>query len=146
MPILAGLKAGDMEPRTIFDKILAKEIPLRPSAATTSCATLQDIAPQAPVHVLLIPKERAGLTQIRNAKEDHAGLLGHMMVVAGSLGNKLCPDGFRLVINDGKQGAQSVYHLHIHICERPPARMAARLGCHHSTASPDLGSRLAQCL
>ena len=115
MPILAGLKAGDAEPRTSFDKILAKEISSDTVHDDDLCYAFKDIAPQAPVHVLLIPKERAGLTQIRNAKDDHAGLLGHMMVVAGSLGNQLCPDGFRLVINDGKQGAQSVYHLHIHI-------------------------------
>ena len=115
MPILAGLQAGDVEPRTIFDQILAKEIPSETVHDDELCYAFKDIAPQAPVHVLLIPKERAGLTQIRNAKDDHASLLGHMMVVAGSLGNKLCPDGFRLVINDGKQGAQSVYHLHIHI-------------------------------
>jgi len=73
------------------------------------------VAPQAPTHVLLIPKVRAGLTQIRRATDDHATLLGHMMVQAGSIGVRECPDGFRLVINDGAQGAQSVYHLHIHI-------------------------------
>ncbi len=65
--------------------------------------------------MLLIPKLRAGLTQICHSTAANAPVLGHMMVKAGELGKQHCPNGFRLVINDGAEGAQSVYHLHIHI-------------------------------
>lgn len=112
----AALKRiADDELRTIFDKILSKEILSDAVYEDELVYAFRDISPQAPIHVLLIPKVRAGLTQIRRATEQHAALLGHMMVVAGQLGDEHCPDGFRLVINDGKQGAQSVYHLHVHL-------------------------------
>jgi len=73
------------------------------------------VTPQAPVHFLVIPKKRDGLTQLSKARDDQKELLGHLIFVAQQLGQKECPDGFRLVINDGKEGAQSVYHLHIHV-------------------------------
>ena len=112
----AALKRiADDELRTIFDKILSKEILSDAVYEDELVYAFRDISPQAPVHLLLIPKVRAGLTQIRRATEQHAALLGHMMVVASQLGDEHCPDGFRLVINDGKQGAQSVYHLHVHL-------------------------------
>lgn len=77
-----------------------------------------DIQPQAPVHVIVIPKNRDGLTKLSNAREDQKDILGHLLYVAQSVGKRECPDGFRIVINDGEQGAQSVYHLHIHGKER----------------------------
>ena len=112
----AALKRiADDDDRTIFDKILSKEILSDAVYEDELVYAFRDISPQAPIHVLLIPKVRAGLTQMRRATEMHTALLGHMMVVAGQLGDEHCPDGFRLVINDGKQGAQSVYHLHVHL-------------------------------
>lgn len=66
------------------------------------------------MHVIVIPKNRDGLTKLSNAREDQKDILGHLLYVAQSVGKKECPDGFRIVINDGEQGAQSVYHLHIH--------------------------------
>mmetsp|Transcript_82026 Transcript_82026/g.235659 ORF Transcript_82026/g.235659 Transcript_82026/m.235659 type:complete len:140 (+) Transcript_82026:73-492(+) len=113
-----GLKEAsdrDSAPATIFDKILAKQIPSNPAFEDELCYAFHDIAPQAPVHVLLIPKVRAGLSQLSNATDDHKALLGHLMLKAGELGRQLCPEGFRLIVNDGADGAQSVYHLHIHI-------------------------------
>lgn len=74
-----------------------------------------DVNPQAPVHVLVIPKERDGLTRLSNAREDQKEILGHLMYVAQSVGKKECPEGFRVVVNDGEHGAQSVYHLHVHV-------------------------------
>ena len=111
----AATSHADGAPPTIFDRILAKQIPSETVHEDDLCYAFNDISPQAPTHVLLIPKVRAGLTQIRHAAPAHTELLGHMMLTAGELGSKLCPDGFRLVVNDGKEGAQSVYHLHIHI-------------------------------
>ena len=79
------------------------------------CLTAGDINPQAPVHILVIPKNRDGLTKLSNAREDQKDILGHLMFVAQSVGKKECPNGFRIVINDGEEGAQSVYHLHVHV-------------------------------
>ena len=74
-----------------------------------------DINPQAPIHIIVIPKNRDGLTKLSNAREDQTDILGHLLYVAQSVGKKECPDGFRIVINDGEHGAQSVYHLHLHV-------------------------------
>ena len=80
------------------------------------CLAFRDIAPQAPVHILVIPKVRDGLTQLSKAREDQAGLLGHLLYTAQSIAHQeKLDEGFRIVINDGKQGCQSVYHLHVHI-------------------------------
>lgn len=107
--------AHDTAPPTIFDRIINKQIPSTVVHDDELCLGFKDISPQAPTHMLLIPKLRAGLTQIRHATADNAPVLGHMMVVAGQLGQKYCPNGFRLVINDGADGCQSVYHVHVHI-------------------------------
>ena len=77
--------------------------------------SLGDINPQAPVHIIVIPKHRDGLTKLSNAREDQKDILGHLMYVAQSVGKKECPDGFRIVIKDCEHGAQSVYHLHLHV-------------------------------
>eukprot|EP00543_Licmophora_paradoxa_P018192 CAMPEP_0202460088 /NCGR_PEP_ID=MMETSP1360-20130828/41438_1 /ASSEMBLY_ACC=CAM_ASM_000848 /TAXON_ID=515479 /ORGANISM="Licmophora paradoxa, Strain CCMP2313" /LENGTH=137 /DNA_ID=CAMNT_0049081573 /DNA_START=226 /DNA_END=639 /DNA_ORIENTATION=- len=114
----AAYKSSDEDgagPATVFDKILSKEWSSNMVYEDDTVYAFRDISPQAPVHVLVIPKLRDGLTQISKAREEQEGLLGHLMYVAQSIGNKECPDGFRLVINDGKDGAQSVYHLHVHV-------------------------------
>ena len=79
------------------------------------CLAFRDINPQAPVHIILIPKSRDGLTKLSNAREDQKELLGHLLYVAQEVGKAECPRGFRIVINDGEHGSQSVYHLHVHI-------------------------------
>ncbi len=79
------------------------------------CLTSGDINPQAPVHIIVIPKNRGRLTKLSNARKDQKDILGHLMFVAQNVGKKECPNGFRIVINDGKDGAQSVYHLHVHV-------------------------------
>ena len=78
---------------TIFDKILAKEIPSSAVHEDDLCYAFRDIAPQAPTHVLVIPKIRAGLTQISKSGTEHAALLGHMMVTASAIGKAECPEG-----------------------------------------------------
>jgi histidine triad (HIT) family protein len=69
------------------------------------------------VHFLVIPKVKDGLSQLSLMREDQKALVGHMMYVASKVANDegLGRSGFRLVVNDGKDGAQSVYHLHIHV-------------------------------
>eukprot|EP00434_Breviolum_minutum_P018095 symbB.v1.2.015959.t2/scaffold1204.1/size131571/6 len=213
----AAESRADTEPETIFDKIIRKEIPSKIVFEDDRALAFRDVSPQAPVHVLVIPKVRDGLTQLQNAREDqeadiacefcnkgghsqpggvgargadlpetclivaqmllintkyilvstqsdlwilvllaafgvehdiedifpdsglsckvtqdsrrlehadelkvfthgrHDALLGHLLYVASRVGKEECPKGYRLVINDGKEGAQSVYHLHIHI-------------------------------
>jgi len=75
----------------------------------------RDVNPVAPVHILVIPKHRDGLTAISKARADQKALLGHLMYVASKVGKKECPDGFRIVINDGVDGSQLVHHLHLHV-------------------------------
>jgi len=76
----------------------------------------RDIAPVAPTHVLLIPKRRDGLTQLQRATAEHKHVLGHMLAVAvPAIVAKDGLDSYRLVVNDGAQACQSVFHLHMHI-------------------------------
>lgn len=107
--------AEDTGVPTIFDKIIAGEIPCKKVYEDDLALAFHDVNPQAPVHFLVIPKQRAGLTQISKAKANQKEVLGHLMYVASQEGHKLCPGGFRIVVNDGKDGAQSVYHLHLHV-------------------------------
>ena len=109
----ANNAGGDGQPPTIFDKILSGDIPANKIHDDDLCIAFRDVSPQAPVHFLVIPKNRDGLTQLSKAREDQKSILGHMMYVAQMLGKKECPGGFRVVVNDGSDGAQSVYHLHI---------------------------------
>lgn len=102
-------------PPTVFDKILSGEWSSTKVHEDDLCLAFRDVNPQAPVHILVIPKERDGLTKLSNAREDQKALLGHLMYVAQMIGKKECPDGFRVVINDGEHGSQAVYHLHLHI-------------------------------
>lgn len=102
-------------PATIFDKILSGEWSSTKVFEDDTTLAFRDVNPQAETHILVIPKYRDGLTQLSKARPDQEGLLGHLLYVAQEVGKKECPDGFRIVINDGLHGAQSVYHLHIHI-------------------------------
>lgn len=73
-----------------------------------------DVKPQAPIHFLVIPKKP--IPQLSQVQDSDSPLLGHLMTVAKKVAEQQgLNNGFRLVINDGKQGAQSVYHLHIHV-------------------------------
>ncbi|XP_078493448.1 adenosine 5'-monophosphoramidase HINT2-like [Ciona intestinalis] len=105
----AGGDAGE----TIFMKIVRKEIPSDIIYEDDKCLAFRDIQPQAPVHFLVIPKKP--IAQL--SKCDDPELLGHMMVVASKVAKQenISEDGFRLVVNDGVNGAQSVYHLHLHV-------------------------------
>jgi histidine triad (HIT) family protein len=100
---------------TVFDKIISGEWSSNKVYEDDRVLAFRDVNPQAPVHCLVIPKQRQGLTQLCKAQESQKDLLGHLLYVAAQVGSKECPNGYRLVINDGADGAQSVYHLHIHI-------------------------------
>ncbi|KAM3132554.1 hypothetical protein pb186bvf_015367 [Paramecium bursaria] len=101
---------------TIFDKIVAKEIPSKGIYEDELVYAFHDIQPCAPVHIILIPKNRDGLTELSKAEEKHQALLGHLLIAASKVAKIAGLDeGYRIVINNGPQGCQSVYHLHLHI-------------------------------
>lgn len=99
---------------TIFTKIINKEIPSDIVYEDEECLAFRDISPQAPVHVLLIPKKP--ITMVAEADPEDQMLLGHLMMKAGEVARSLgVGDAFRLVVNNGAGAGQTVFHLHIHI-------------------------------
>eukprot|EP00887_Chlorella_sp_A99_P003931 scaffold11.g3931.t1 len=107
--------ASDGGHPTAFDKIIRKEIPAKILYEDDDALAFRDINPCGPVHFLVIPKHRNGLTQLSQATEEHKEVLGHLLLVAAKVAKQEgLAEGYRLVINDGRHGAQTVYHLHIH--------------------------------
>jgi histidine triad (HIT) family protein len=98
---------------TIFGRILRGEIPCDQVYADEHCLAFRDVAPQAPVHVLVIP--RAAIARLDEAGDDHAPLLGHLLLVAARVARQEGLTGFRTVINTGAEAGQSVFHLHVHV-------------------------------
>ena len=101
---------------TIFSKIINKEIPADIVFESENILAFKDINPQAPVHILIIPKIEIPKVTDLNGKE-HAALLGEMTDAANKLANDMgiAEEGFRLVFNCGDNGGQEVYHLHLHL-------------------------------
>lgn len=101
---------------TIFKKIIDKEIPANIVHEDELCLAFHDVNPQAPVHVLVIPKKEIQSMDHISTEEDKE-LLGHLMVVAHQVARKLdvSDSGYRIVANTNKNGGQSVDHLHFHI-------------------------------
>ena len=99
---------------TIFSRIIRREIPARIEYEDDLCLAFHDVAPQAPVHLLVIPKQPLpSLVEVTDADKP---LLGHLMAVASSVARKLgLDDGYRLVVNCGRDGGQTVHHLHVHL-------------------------------
>ncbi|ETV84471.1 hypothetical protein H257_03668 [Aphanomyces astaci] len=111
----AAVEPKGYEP-TLFDKIISREIPSTVVFENDKVLAFRDISPQAPVHVILVPKVRDGLTRIANAEERHKEILGELLYTASVVAkNEQLDEGYRIVINDGPRGLQSVYHLHLHI-------------------------------
>ncbi len=101
-------------PKTLFQKIADHEIPAKLIHEDAWCVAFYDIAPQAPVHVLVVP--RKPLPRIAEATAEDQVLLGHLLLVARELARQLqLAKGFRLVINNGPDGGESVPHLHVHL-------------------------------
>ncbi|KAL2534894.1 HIS triad family protein 3 [Abeliophyllum distichum] len=112
----AALSAVRSDSPTIFDKIINKEISADIVFEDEKILAFRDAAPQAPTHILIIPKLKDGLTGISNAEEKHVEILGQLLYTAKLIAKQEgLEKGFRLVINDGPDGSQSVYHLHIHL-------------------------------
>lgn len=99
---------------TIFGKIIRKEIPADIVYEDDKCLAFRDISPQAPVHILVIPKKP--IVRLSEAtSEDHA-LMGHLLLTAKRVADQVgLSNGYRVVINNGMDGGQTVDHLHLHI-------------------------------
>jgi len=99
---------------TLFEKIINREIPADIVYEDDFSLAFKDINPQAPVHILIIPKKP--IEKLSDAKSDDKELLGHLMLVAGKIASELNLDNtFRIVINNGAGAGQSVFHLHLHM-------------------------------
>ncbi|MFM7314528.1 MAG: histidine triad nucleotide-binding protein [Cyanobium sp.] len=98
---------------TIFGRILRGEIPCDQVHADEQCLAFRDVSPQAPVHILVIPREP--VVNLAEAGEEHAQLLGHLLLVAAQVARQEGLSGFRTVINSGAEAGQTVFHLHVHV-------------------------------
>jgi histidine triad (HIT) family protein len=100
--------------KTLFQKIIGREIPAKIEHEDEHCIVLHDIQPQAPVHLLLVPKKP--IARVAEALPGDEPVLGHLLLVAGQVAKKLrLAEGFRLVINNGPHACESVPHLHVHL-------------------------------
>jgi histidine triad (HIT) family protein len=99
---------------TIFDRIIAREIPADIVHEDDLCLAFRDINPQAPVHVLLIPKQ--AMVNLADAAAADQALLGHLLLTAAKIAREQgIGEAFRLNVNNGAGAGQSVFHLHLHI-------------------------------
>ncbi len=98
---------------TLFEKIIARQIPADIVYEDEFTLAFRDIHPQAPVHVLVVPKK--ALTQLDRAEEGDADLLGRCLLSANRVAALEGLTDFRLVINNGAGAGQSVFHLHLHV-------------------------------
>ncbi len=102
---------------TLFERIIAREIPAKIEHEDDLCIVIHDIAPEAPVHLLIIPK--TVIPRVGEATPDQQAILGHLLLTAGTVARKLnLVRGFRLVINHGPDACETVPHLHIHLLGR----------------------------
>ena len=101
--------------KTIFDKIISKEIPSDIVHEDSNYLAFKDINPQAPIHVLIIPKKK--ISTINDLKEEDREVVGEMILIAKDIAKSLNIDsnGYRLVFNCNDYGGQTVYHIHLHL-------------------------------
>lgn len=101
--------------KTIFQKIIDREIPADIVFEDDVCIAFRDVAPQAPVHCLIVPKKH--IQRLTEASLEDQAILGHLLLVASKVADitGILDTGFRTVINCGKDGGETVPHLHVHI-------------------------------
>ena len=100
--------------KTIFQRIIDREIPAKIEHEDEQCVVLHDIQPQAPVHLLIVPKKL--IARLSAATAADQAVLGHLLLVAGEVARKLnLAEGYRLVVNNGPHACESVPHLHVHL-------------------------------
>ena len=99
---------------TLFEKIINREIPADILYEDELSIVIKDISPQAPTHLLIIPKKV--IAKLSDATGEDQTILGHLMLVAGKIAEQLeLDETFRLVVNNGAKAGQSVFHLHLHL-------------------------------
>tara|TARA_X000000368_G_scaffold34838_1_gene25496 strand:+ start:1011 stop:1352 length:342 start_codon:yes stop_codon:yes gene_type:complete len=99
---------------TLFEKIINREIPADILYEDELSIVIKDISPQAPTHLLIIPKKV--ISKLSDATDEDQNILGHLMLVAGKIAEQLeLDETFRLVVNNGAKAGQSVFHLHLHL-------------------------------
>jgi len=100
---------------TLFEKIVARQIPANIIAEDDEFLAFHDINPQAPVHVLVVPKRP--ITRLAEARAEDGALLGKLLLKAQEIAKQLgiLQTGFRVVINSGRNGGETVPHLHVHL-------------------------------
>ncbi len=99
---------------TIFQKIIDKQIPAKIAFEDRHCLAFHDVNPQAPVHVLVIPKK--AIASLKDLATEDQALLGHLQLVIANLASELgLENGYRVVVNCGDDGGQTVNHLHYHL-------------------------------
>lgn len=98
---------------TIFGRILSGEIPCQEVYGDELCLAFRDVNPQAPVHVLVIPRQP--IAQLGEATAEHQALLGHLLLVAARVARQEGLESWRTVINSGAEAGQTVFHLHLHV-------------------------------
>ncbi len=99
----------------IFCKIVAGDIPAAKVYEDEACVAFNDLSPQAPTHVLVIPKKH--VDSLDKASAEHKETLGHLLLTAGQIARDkgFAADGYRVVINTNSDGGQTVFHLHVHL-------------------------------
>jgi histidine triad (HIT) family protein len=104
-----------MPDKTLFEKIRDKEIPAAIVHEDDHCLAFRDISPQAPVHILIVP--RKAVPRIGLAENTDEALLGRLLLAAAQVARRegVAESGYRLVINNGRDGGEAVPHLHIHL-------------------------------
>jgi len=100
--------------KTVFTRIVDREIPARIEHEDDRCIVIHDVQPQAPVHLLIIPKKP--IARVDEVDSSDEAVLGHLIVTARTVAKKLgLANGYRLVINNGPDASESVPHLHVHM-------------------------------
>ncbi len=100
--------------KTIFERIIAGELSSDKLYEDELCIAIADINPQAPVHVLVIPREP--IPRLADAQPAHQAMLGHLLLVAAKMAERQgIGEAFRLVVNSGADAGQTVFHLHVHV-------------------------------
>ncbi len=103
-----------MSEDTLFSKIIRREIPADIVYEDELCLAFRDITPQAPTHILVIPKQP--IPKLADAQPEDKMILGHLLFTVSEIARQEnLDDGYRVVINTGKEGGQTVFHLHLHL-------------------------------
>lgn len=104
--------------QTLFEKIIAREIPAKIAYEDDQCIVIHDISPQAPVHVLVIPKRV--IATLNDLRPEDAAVVGHLFMIAKKVMNDLGHADYRTVFNCGAGAQQTVFHLHLHVLAGRP--------------------------